>query len=299
MKLLVVGGFLGAGKTTLINEIIVYMQAEKIKVAVIENEVGSVAIDDRILKSANVDVITISGGCVCCQVTGNLISGLSKIKEEINPEWCIVELSGVAIPSKVIDNISNYYKNDLEIVLVTAVDGRRWDKLNKANVPGIKAQLDYADMIIITKCDTLKELPVIDRSKIEVPVLYSREKLWKEIKRTIEESKGNREKIKCASNDIYNIDGNVISKTVKYFGDFTSDDIISKMRIKIYERSKGIIVDGIVPGHIKAIASFSGGYITASMTDENEINFNIIGDLSQAVKGYSLTINTITTKLIE
>ena len=105
MKLYVVGGFFGSGKTTLILRLARWLCLEKKqRLVIVQNEIGKIGIDDQLLKSAGLDVSPLLGGCICCDMQTGLVSALRKIAEEDRADAVILEASGMAAP-KMLDQI--------------------------------------------------------------------------------------------------------------------------------------------------------------------------------------------------
>ena len=85
MKLYVVGGFFGSGKTTLILRLARWLCLEKKqRLVIVQNEIGKIGIDDQLLKSAGLDVSPLLGGCICCDMQTGLVSALRKIAEDMH-----------------------------------------------------------------------------------------------------------------------------------------------------------------------------------------------------------------------
>ena len=106
MKLIILGGFLGSGKTTVLLQMAKYLTGENVKsgetkVAIIENEVGEQGIDDKLLKSGNYAVENLFAGCACCTLSGSVPGYIQKIQRELNPEWLIFESTGVGYPASI------------------------------------------------------------------------------------------------------------------------------------------------------------------------------------------------------
>ena len=94
IKIDIISGFLGAGKTTLINRLI--REAYKgEKVVLIENEFGEIGIDGGFLKDAGVEITEMNSGCICCSLVGDFSEALGKVAAEYNPDRIIIEPSGV------------------------------------------------------------------------------------------------------------------------------------------------------------------------------------------------------------
>ena len=96
---LVVSGFLGAGKTTLVRHLLEEAQAQGVRIAVVSNEFGELGIDQALLgNQAGQSYVELEGGCVCCKLSDELVTTLQRIREEVHPDRIVVETSGVALP---------------------------------------------------------------------------------------------------------------------------------------------------------------------------------------------------------
>ena len=113
MKILLVSGFLGAGKTTFIKEMAKNINLEFV---VLENEYADIGIDGDFLDEKNLNVWEISEGCICCSMKGDFKSSIKKIYFEINPEYLVIEPTGVGMLSSIIENIREINNNDIEIL---------------------------------------------------------------------------------------------------------------------------------------------------------------------------------------
>mgnify|MGYP005759181057 CR=1 FL=1 len=96
MNILLVGGFFGSGKTTVISRLAEQIISAGQTLCIVENEIGENSIDTLLLQQSSVKITTIAGGCVCCQATGSLIQALRDLKQRFFPDWIIVELTGIA-----------------------------------------------------------------------------------------------------------------------------------------------------------------------------------------------------------
>lgn len=100
LPLTVIGGYLGAGKTTLINRLLASDHGQRITVLV--NDFGALNIDASILRSANAETIELTNGCVCCTMRGDLFFAIGDILDRTGrPDHLIVEASGIADPSRI------------------------------------------------------------------------------------------------------------------------------------------------------------------------------------------------------
>lgn len=102
LPLLVVGGFLGAGKTTLINRWLNESSDLPVKVAVLVNDFGAINIDSALIASRGGDVVALTNGCVCCSIGGDLSRALIRVLEaDALPDAIVVEASGVSDPWRI------------------------------------------------------------------------------------------------------------------------------------------------------------------------------------------------------
>lgn len=113
MKILLVSGFLGAGKTTFIKELAKDINLEFV---VLENEYADIGVDKDFLDEKNLNVWEMSEGCICCSMKGDFKSSIKKIYSEINPEYLVVEPTGIGMLSSIIENIREINNNDIEIL---------------------------------------------------------------------------------------------------------------------------------------------------------------------------------------
>lgn len=159
----VLTGFLGAGKTTLINHLLQSHPDERI--AIVENEFGSVGVDGGLLnRQGNVEVIEITNGCVCCSVRGELTEALHDLlarrdSGELNFDRLILETTGLADPAPVIQTffVDDVLRERLLLdAVITLVDGEHAQiQLNEHRVA--VSQVGFADRLILTKLDRIDE----------------------------------------------------------------------------------------------------------------------------------------------
>lgn len=120
MKILLVSGFLGAGKTTFIKEL---AKSINLEFVVLENEYADIGVDKDFLDEKNLNVWEMSEGCICCSMKGDFKSSIKRIYSEINPEYLVVEPTGVGMLSSIIENIRKINNNDIEILSpITLID---------------------------------------------------------------------------------------------------------------------------------------------------------------------------------
>lgn len=159
----VVTGFLGSGKTTLVNYILSENHGKKI--AVVENEFGEVGIDDALVMQAQEEIFEMNNGCVCCTVRGDLIRILNKLAKRRNKfDHILIETTGLADPAPVLqtffvdDDLQESFQLD---ALITVVDAKHiLQHLDEAKPEGVEnesvEQIAFADRILLNKTDLVE-----------------------------------------------------------------------------------------------------------------------------------------------
>lgn len=153
MNILLVSGFLGAGKTTVIAKLVDCLHDTGQNIWVIENEAGEFGVDDLVLSTSPVRIKSLSGGCVCCQLTGELIDALRAIRDEHDPEQVIVELSGLAYPAALPRQIERWLGPDCPVSILAVADAARWPVLSRVAAPLLNNQLHDSRAQIISKLE--------------------------------------------------------------------------------------------------------------------------------------------------
>ena len=154
MKLLLVSGFLGSGKTTFIIQFAQAAVAREIKVAVLVNEIGEIGIDDQHMRRLGLNVWEILGGCICCTLAGDLGNTLDQLVTEYKPDMVILEPSGAANLKSVDQSIAIYEsKNLLKARKIAIVDPLRFSMLIQVLTPLITSQIQSAELVLINKKD--------------------------------------------------------------------------------------------------------------------------------------------------
>ena len=169
MNVLLVSGFLGAGKTTLINHILSSRTEETGKIAVIVNEVGELGVDGELLSGQNVDMIELAGGCICCTIKSGFLDAVQEIYEKVHPDFLVVEATGVAQPGEILDIIFDLPQNEFICLanLITVVDAGFFEA-RKVLASFYDNQIRFADILILNKVDqveanTLEEIQALLR----------------------------------------------------------------------------------------------------------------------------------------
>ncbi|WP_456622628.1 MULTISPECIES: CobW family GTP-binding protein [unclassified Bradyrhizobium] len=156
VPILLVTGFLGAGKTTVVNHLLAHAQGRRI--AAVVNDFGAINIDAELIAGASDGVVSLSNGCVCCSLEGDLLRTLSTLlRRDPRPDTIVIETSGVADPADIVRNLLDpviLREALLETVLcvmdATAPLAALDDALQRS-------QLRAADVVALSKIDLADE----------------------------------------------------------------------------------------------------------------------------------------------
>jgi len=156
LPFLVIGGYLGSGKTTLVNRLL--SDGGFGRVAVLVNDFGEMNIDTDLIESHDGDTISLANGCICCSFADGFSSALSKVSERAaSLDAVVVEVSGVGDPWKVAQwGRTPGFSLDAVVTLVDAetVIERSQDRRIGDTVCG---QVRNADVVVVTKTDLVDE----------------------------------------------------------------------------------------------------------------------------------------------
>ena len=155
-KVDIISGFLGAGKTTFIKELINKVFTGE-KLVLIENEFGEIGIDGGFLKDAGIEITEMNSGCICCTLVGDFSTALQKVLEEYQPDRVMIEPSGVGKLSDIVKAIEDVKKNaDIEINgRITVVDGKKAKTYMKNFGEFFKDQVVHASTIVISRTQSM------------------------------------------------------------------------------------------------------------------------------------------------
>jgi G3E family GTPase len=152
----VVGGYLGAGKTTLVNRVLTGDHGRRI--AVIVNDFGDVAIDEELMAPATGGVRALANGCVCCAAVDGLATALAEIRAlDPSPEHLLIEVSGVGDPWAVAQwGRTPGYELAGVVVLADPEQIRGWSE-DRYVGEGVRHQLEVADLVLLSRADVTDE----------------------------------------------------------------------------------------------------------------------------------------------
>lgn len=160
---LVVSGFLGSGKTSLVRHLLAQAVAEGLRIAVVSNEFGELGIDRELLGRGGEAFVELEGGCVCCELSDDLVETLQQLRDRVDPDRIVVETSGVALPFDTQLNfwrepVSEWIGDDMAVVVVSALQ-----VVEKRDLEGtFTDQVSSADLVVLNQVD-LVEASVLPR----------------------------------------------------------------------------------------------------------------------------------------
>ena len=157
-KVDIISGFLGAGKTTFIKELISKVYKDE-KTVLIENEFGEIGIDSRFMQNSGIEVTEMNSGCICCTLVGDFAKSLKQVSEEFHPDRIIIEPSGVGKLSDVAKAVIDMQDEaGVEIEsLITVADGKKAKMYMKNFGEFYNDQLEHAGVIVISRTQDMDE----------------------------------------------------------------------------------------------------------------------------------------------
>ena len=158
IKVDIISGFLGAGKTTFIKELISKVFKDE-KVVLIENEFGEIGIDSGFMKEAGIEVTEMNSGCICCTLVGDFAEALKQVADTYSPDRIIIEPSGVGKLSDVtaaVERMSG--EAGLEVnSAITVVDGKKAQMYMKNFGEFYSDQLENASTVVVSRTQMIDE----------------------------------------------------------------------------------------------------------------------------------------------
>ena len=158
VKIDIISGFLGAGKTTLIKKLLKEAFQDE-QVVLIENEFGEIGIDGGFLKEAGIQIREMNSGCICCSLVGDFGASLKEVVEKYHPDRILIEPSGVGKLSDVIKAVQGV-QDEVDIVLnsyTTVVDAKKCRMYMRNFGEFFNNQVEYAGAIIMSRTDIVDE----------------------------------------------------------------------------------------------------------------------------------------------
>ena len=167
VKIDIISGFLGAGKTTLIKKLL-KEAFEGEQVVLIENEFGEIGIDGGFLKDAGIEIREMNSGCICCSLVGDFGASLKEVVEKYHPDRILIEPSGVGKLSDVIKAVQGV-EEDVDIKLnsyTTVVDAKKCKMYMRNFGEFFDNQVQYAGAIIMSRTDIVDEKKAMESMEL-------------------------------------------------------------------------------------------------------------------------------------
>ena len=309
MNILIIGGFLGVGKTTALVAIAKKL-SESQKCVIIENEVGKIGLDDKFLKENDLPVKEIYSGCICCTLRLDLINTLLEIERDINPDLVILEPSGVAGPKQIVSALAGYGGEINNLVQIALLDGERFHNTEVLSLPVINDGIKTADILVLNKIDAIDEekTQIIDKEVQSIrpgaswfPLSATNGTGMPELIEVIETklTKETPQKIprQAVANHNPKLPGAIVDSAnleLNFDNTVSGDDLTDKLAKSLTTMTDNLRDNGCTMiGHIKAIVNGQGsGYAMASITDFGAAP-RCKGKLASKIKTANLTINAI------
>ena len=167
VKIDIISGFLGAGKTTLIKKLL-KEAFEGEQLVLIENEFGEIGIDGGFLKDAGIEIREMNSGCICCSLVGDFGASLKEVVEKYHPDRILIEPSGVGKLSDVIKAVQGV-EEDVDIQLnsyTTVVDAKKCKMYMRNFGEFFDNQVQYAGAIIMSRTDIVDEKKAMESMEL-------------------------------------------------------------------------------------------------------------------------------------
>jgi len=157
-EIYIISGFLGAGKTTLIQKLI-KESFQKDKVVLIENDFGEISIDAALLKSSGIEVKEINPGCICCSLSGDFVKAIKELLDRFHPDKIIIEPSGVGKLSDIMKACSDQRIQQLAKVKskITIVDVKRCKVYLHNFGEFFEDQIQNADVVLLSHTENFPD----------------------------------------------------------------------------------------------------------------------------------------------
>jgi len=161
VKIDIITGFLGSGKTTFILKLIEAFSKTDKKIVIIENEFGKIGIDGTLIKKSGIPVYEISNGCVCCTLKGDFQSALDNIVDTLNPDHIIIEPSGIFVMDDFKDLIKGCHNDYIINSCICIVDCLSFLKQKQRYTIFFQSQLKNATSVVLSKSQFVDKVDLI------------------------------------------------------------------------------------------------------------------------------------------
>jgi G3E family GTPase len=278
MKVIIIGGFLGSGKTTTLMNLSKHLTEQGHKIAIIVNEVGEIGVDGETMSVGGLVTKELTSGCICCTLLTSMGETLEALMEDYNPDIVIIEPTGIAFPFQIKEGIEELNIEGLTFApVVSLVDASRMTMELKQIPVFIVNQIKESEIVCINKIDlvdpetvTLVSNNMLQLNPDTILVEFSAKNADAKFNTFIDLLTGESKAVH-KSEHLNSIE---MSGVGSYAGEYllkadglTSDKITTMLvhlLTDLKEELKQLNPDFI--GHIKMTFKFSGGLIKANLT---------------------------------
>jgi len=182
MKTTVVCGLLGSGKTTFIRN---FVTGKSEKTVVLVNDFAKAGIDGEIFSAGGIESVELPSGCICCTLKLDLITTIQNIVKQFSPEHLLIEPSGVASPSGVLEAIESAGTGSASVIGI--VDATEFAEFYESGMYGsfFEDQIVNSDVILVNKTDLAAE-PAIDAAEHLISTINPRAILFRTVNAKID-----------------------------------------------------------------------------------------------------------------
>ena len=189
--LTLVSGYLGSGKTTLINHVL--RSGALGRAAVVVNDFGSVNIDAALIRSSGADTLELTNGCICCQITDDVQRTMGPLAARDDLDHVVCEVSGIGNPAQLgaWRTFPGFRPGGVVVCVDAGVTARRLRDEYVADI--VRAQIAAADLLVVTKADAVSDLQLSQTVEAceeiagKVPVEIVRDDDWAPVLRALGE----------------------------------------------------------------------------------------------------------------
>ncbi len=171
MHLVLITGFLGSGKTTLVIKLARAVAEQGYQSAILVNEIGQIGIDDALMRRLDLNVWEMVSGCICCTLSADLVSTLEMLDRDYDVDLLVLEASGAAEPGNILRTLRFYHGRPLGgVASISVLDPLRLPELFQVMTPLMSKQIAHADLLLINKADVAAEEQITATRRIAAQV---------------------------------------------------------------------------------------------------------------------------------
>ncbi len=278
MKIIIIGGFLGSGKTTALRNLGRHLVEKGHKIAIIVNEIGEVGVDGETISGTGLVTKELTSGCICCSLRISMEYTLQTLVEEYDPDVVIIEPTGIAFPMQIKEHIELMDVEDVSFApVVSMVDASRIN-MEISQVPTFIAnQIKESEIVCINKIDLvdMETVASVTRTVMQLNpgamvIEFSAKKMDDNFRMFIDLLAGESE-ARHTGADLDSIEmSGVGSYSAEYSlrADNLHADRITSMLVHLLEeiRSRLQEINPEFIGHVKMTLRFREGLIKANLT---------------------------------